>query len=111
MTLDNSHPPLNCYPISERRHWDVVRGRRFDAILPVPPGKSLAAGDCILFEIAHSGNVRRGSDSVRVLLTAVADLGTTDLATGRALFRVAWEPLGRTVTLDPIRKRVRRSRG
>jgi hypothetical protein len=109
MTLHNSQSYVNSYPISEQRLSDVERGRSCDAILPLPPGQPLAAGDSILFEIAHSAHAK-GGDSVRVILTAVTDLGTTDSATGRALLRVSWEPLGRSVTPDPTPKHVRRHR-
>jgi hypothetical protein len=90
---------LNIYPASEKTIWEVERGRSDSAILPMPAGRSLAAGDSLVFALAisHAGEELcyvRGGDSVRVLLTGVTNLGTTDPITGRALFRLSWEPLG-----------------
>jgi hypothetical protein len=90
---------VNLYPANEKLIWEVERGRRNDAVLPMPPGLSLTAGDSLVFALAywstdHEMCYSRGGDSVRVILTGVSDLGTTDPATGRALFRLSWEPLG-----------------
>jgi hypothetical protein len=107
---------MNTYPADEQRISEVERGRSCTAILPLPPGKSLGAGDSIVF--AHAAYSPTGQspcyvscgDSVRVMLTDVTDLGATDPATGQALFRLSWEPLGQFVTPDAIPKRVARSR-
>jgi hypothetical protein len=90
---------MNTYPADEQRISEVERGRSCNAVLPFPPGKSLCAGDSILFAQAYSPvgpepcYVKSG-DSVRVILTHVTDLGATDPATGHALFQLSWEPLG-----------------
>jgi hypothetical protein len=76
----------------------------------MPPGRSLSAGDSIVFALAYSPVGREasyvsGGDSIRVLLTDVADLETIDPATGEALFRLSWKPLGQGEPPDPIAKR------
>jgi len=74
----------------------------------LPPGKSLSVGDTILFALSHTraGHLPsyiKGGDSVLVSLTDVADLDETDPASGQALFRVSWKPLGRGNSLDTPR--------
>jgi hypothetical protein len=91
---------MNCYPADERRISEVERGRCWNAILPLPPGKSLSPGDSIIFALAcpdadHEPRYVSGGDSVRVVLTEVADLASNEPATGQALFRLSWAPLGR----------------
>ena len=105
---------MNSYPANDRLIWEVERGRSRDAILPMPPGRSLSAGDSIVFALAHSHPGQetcyvRGGDSVRVLLTDVTDLGTTDVATGQALYRLSWEPLGQEMPSVTTAKRVMKS--
>lgn len=106
---------MNTYPADEQRISDVERGRSCGAVVPLPPGKSLAAGDTILFalSLARAGQepryVERG-DSVLVLLTGVTDLGATDPVTGQALFQVHWEPLGQDRPLVATAKRAVKSR-
>ncbi len=107
---------MNSYPASEQRISEVERGRICNAILPMPAGKSLSAGDSINFDLAYSRAGQEtcyvnGGDSVRVLLTDVTDLGATDPATGEALFRLSWEPPGQSEPPDPIASRVVKSRG
>jgi hypothetical protein len=90
---------MNIYPADEQRISEVERGRSCYAILPVPPGKSLSAGDTLLFALAHSQpgqepSYVKGGDSVLVMLTDVTALDKTDPATGQALFQLNWEPLG-----------------
>ena len=90
---------MNTYPADERRISEVERGRSWNAILPLPPGKSLSPGDSIIFALASPDANREpcyvnGGDSVRVLLTDVTDLASNDPATGQALFRLSWAPLG-----------------
>jgi hypothetical protein len=90
---------MNIYPVDEQRISEVERGRTCQSILPLPADKPLAAGDSVLFALAHNptavepGYVK-GGDSVRVVLTGVTDLDATDPVTGQALFQVSWEPLG-----------------
>ena len=106
---------MNDYPANEQRISDVERGRITNAVLPMPPGRSLSAGDAIVFALAYSPAgqeacyVSRG-DSIRVSLTEVTDLGTVDPVTGEALFRLSWERLGQGEPSDPIAKREMRSR-
>jgi len=95
---------MNRYPADERRISEVERGRSWNAILPLPPGKSLSPGDSIIFALAAPDANREpcyvnGGDSVRVVLTDVTDLASNDPATGQALFRLSWEPPGQ----DPPR--------
>ena len=90
---------MNIYPANEQRISEVERGCCCNAVLPLPPGQSLRAGDPIVFAFAlcRAGQEPRyvsGGDSVRVLLTDVTDLRTTDPASGRALFQLSWEPPG-----------------
>jgi hypothetical protein len=97
-SIDGEESRVNCYPADEGMIWEVERGRRCDAVLPMPHGMSLTTGDSIVFALAYASTdnemcYARGGDSVRVKLTGVSDLGTTDPATGRALFRFSWEPL------------------
>jgi len=90
---------VNSYPASEQRISEVERGLVCNAVLPMPPAKTLSAGDSIVFALAHfpAGQetcyVKNG-DSVCVSLTEVIDLEATDPATGQALFRFSWQPLG-----------------
>jgi hypothetical protein len=96
---------VNSYPANEQRISDVERGRSCDAILPMPPGKTLSAGDHVLFALAYSQAGReacyvKGGDAVCVLLTDVTDLRATDPATGQSLFRLSWEPPGPSGSSD-----------
>jgi len=99
---------MNTYPADEQRIAEVERGRSWEAILPSPPGKSLAVGDTILFALSYCRagqfpSYIKGGDSVLVSLTDVADLDETDPASGHALFRVSWKPLGQGASLDTPR--------
>src|SRR5271157_5684947 len=77
----------------------------------MPRARTLSAGDSIVFAptYSHAGQepcyVERG-DSVCVSLTEVTDLGATDPATGQALFRLSWNPLGQSDSPSNIAKRV-----
>jgi hypothetical protein len=107
MAIPGSESHVNNYPANEQGISDVERGRISDAVLPMPPGKSLSAGDSILFSLAHSpasqgAGFVSGGDSIRVLLTEVTDLRTVDPATGEALFRLSWKSLGQGGAPDPI---------
>jgi len=90
---------MNMYPANEQRISEVERGRSCEAVVPLPPGGSLAVGDTVLFALSQSRagqqpSYVKGGDSVLVSLTNVADLDETDPATGHALFHLRWEPLG-----------------
>jgi hypothetical protein len=106
---------VNSYPASEQRISEVERGRICNAVLPMPAAKTLSAGDSIIFALAyfHPGQdpfyVKCG-DSVCVSLTEVIDLEATDPATGQALFRLSWKPLGQSDSPGTIAKRVVKSR-
>ena len=106
---------MNSYPASEQRISEVERGRICNAILPMPRAKTLAAGDSIIFALAYSHAGQETSyvkcgDSVSVLLTEVTDLGSTDPATGQALFRLSWNPLGQSGPSGKIASRAVKSR-
>ena len=103
---------MNIYPADERRIAEVERGRSCDAVVPLPPGGSLAAGDDVLFAFSQSRPGQRPSfvswgDSVLVSLIDVVALDETDPATGHALFRVRWKPLGQGGPIVPARRRAR----
>ena len=107
---------MNSYPASQQRISDVERGRICDAVLPMPGDKTLSAGDSIIFAQAYSiadadpRYVQHG-DSVCVSLTEVIDLEATDPATGQALFRFSWQPLGQSDPAGTSSKRAVKSRG
>jgi hypothetical protein len=106
---------VNTYPASEQRISEVERGLICKAILPMPGARTLSAGDSIVFALAYSYTgenicyVQNG-DSVCVSLTEVIDLEQTDPATGQALFRLSWKPLGQSDSPGTIAKRVVMSR-
>jgi hypothetical protein len=106
---------MNTYPADEQRIWDVERGRSCGAVVPLPPGGSLAAGDTILFALSESRagqqpSYVKGGDSVVVLLTGVTDLGAIDPITGQALIQLSWEPLGQHGPPVTVTKRAVKSR-
>jgi hypothetical protein len=89
------------FPADEQRISEVERGQTCRAIVPLPPGNALAAGDSILFALSSSRagqqpSYVKGGDSVLVCLTEVTDLEKTDPITGQALVELTWEPLGAT---------------
>jgi hypothetical protein len=103
---------MNTYPADEKRIAEVERGRSCDAVVPLPPGGSLAAGDAILFAISQSRPGQKPTfvswgDSVLVSLTDVVALDKTDPATGHALFHVHWKPLGQDRPTVPTARRAR----
>ncbi len=106
---------MKIYPASEQQISEVERGRNCEAIVPVPPGESLGAGDTVLFALSNSragqqpSYVKKG-DSVLVLLTGVTDLGRSDPLTGQSLVRLAWDPLGKDDSAAVSSKRVGKSR-
>ena len=66
----------------------------------VPSWQVPLSGDSIIFALASPDaddepRYVSAGDSVRVLLTGVTPLGDADPRTGRALFRLTWEPLGK----------------
>jgi len=81
----------------------------------MPADKTISAGDSIVFAHAHSDAGEDtcyvpSGDSVCVSLTEVIDLEATDPATGRALFRFSWQPLGQSSSPGTIGKRAVKSR-
>ena|SRR5689334_11438614 len=116
MAIPGLETRVNDYPANEQRISDVERGRITNAVLPMPPGRSLSAGDTIVFAVAHSPAGQEacyvsGGDSIRVSLTEVTALGAVDPATGEALFRLSWQRLGHGESRDPIARRDVNSRG
>jgi hypothetical protein len=82
----------------------------------MPPAKTLSVGDSILFTLAYLDASEKtcyvqNGDSVCVSLTDVTDLDKTDPATGQALFRLSWKPLGQSDSPGTIAKRVVKYRG
>ena len=81
----------------------------------MPVGKTLCAGDSIIFALVSSRGGKetrfvQDGDSVCVSLTQVTDLGATDPASGQALFRLSWKQLGQSDSSGTIVKRVGKSR-
>jgi len=114
-TIHGSELQVNSYTASEERIREVERGRICNAILPMPRATTLFPGDFITFALAHSHAGKepcyvRCGDSVRVLLTEVTDLGSIDPATGQALYRLSWTPLGQSDSPTNIVKRFVKSR-
>ena len=110
-----AEPQVNTYPASEQRISEIERGVICNAILPMPGARTLSADDSIIFALAyfHAGQdpfYVKNADSVCVSLTEVIDLGETDPATGQALFRLSWKPLGQSGSPGTIAKRVVMSR-
>ena len=108
-TIHDSEPQVNSYPASEQQISEVERGQICNAILPMPAGKTLSAGDSILFALAYFSAGQetcyvKSGDSVCVSLTDVTDLGAIDPATGKSLFRLSWKPPGQSEPPDPISK-------
>ena len=106
---------MNSYPASEQRISEVERGRICNLVLPMPHATTLLPGDFITFALAYFQAGRetcyvKCGDSVRVLLTEVTDLGSTDPATGQALYRFSWTPLGQSDSSTNIVKRSAKSR-
>jgi hypothetical protein len=112
--VQDSEYLVNSYPVSEQRISEVERGQSCNATLPIPPGKRPSAGEFVLFALAHmqaggEPHYVKDGDSVCVLLTDVTDLGTTDPATGQALFRLSWKPLGQNGSPETVAKRIVKS--
>jgi hypothetical protein len=106
---------MNTYPADEQRISDVERGRSCGAVVPLPLGGTLAAGDTVLFALSESRAGQppyyvSGGDSVLVQLTGVTDLGVEDPVTGQALFQLIWEPLGQNVPPVTVAKRAGKPR-
>ena len=81
----------------------------------MPRATTLFPGDVINFALANSHAGKETSyvkygDSVSVLLTEVTYLGSNDPATGQALFRLSWNPLGQRNSPGTTAKRVVKSR-
>jgi hypothetical protein len=96
----------NCHPADEQRISEIERGLSCEAVVPLPPGGSLTAGDPLLFALSHSRagqqpSYVKGGDSVQVSLTGVVDTGRVDPATGQALVRITWGPPGHSSTPAP----------
>src|SRR3981081_4592367 len=105
---------MNTYPADEQRISDVERGRSWGAVVSLPTGGSLAAGDTVLFPLSQSRAGQapcyvKGGDSVLVSLTGVTDLGAKDPSTGQALVQLSWEPLGRNGPPVTVTKRAVKS--
>lgn len=92
---------MNIFPADEQRLSDVERGRSSWAVVALPDGGSLAVGEAILFALSESRagqqpSFVKGGDSVMVVLSGVTPLEDSDPLSGQPLFRLTWEPLGKT---------------
>ena len=90
---------MNTYPADEQRISEVERGRSCRAVVPVPHGESLSAGDTVLFALWHARPGQqpayvKGGDSVLVCLTDVTELGRMDPDSGQPLVQLTWKPPG-----------------
>ncbi len=90
---------MTTFPAGEERISEVERGRSCRAIVPLPHGETISAGDSVLFVLSVSRRglppaYVKGGDSILVCLTDVTDLGTLDPATGLPLVQLTWKPLG-----------------
>ena len=101
---------MNTYPADEQWISEVERGFRRQAIVPLPCGETISAGDCVLFALSLSrpgeptSYVSRG-DSVQVCLTDVTNLGTIDPASAQPLVQLTWKPPGQTNPLVSVARR------
>lgn len=107
--------PMNCYPASEQRISEIERGRSCNAVVALPTGGLLTAGDSILFALSNSRagqqpSFVKGGDSVLVLLTSVTNLESIDPITGQSLVELSWDPLGQTLPTPSATKRVAKRR-
>ena len=89
---------MHTYPADEELIAAVERGLSCEAVVPLPPGGSVVAGDTVLFALCRShakqsASFVPGGDSVLVAITSVTDLGTADPGTGQPLVRLAWDRL------------------
>jgi hypothetical protein len=98
---------MNVYPADEQRIAEVERGRSCRAIVPLPDGETIAAGDTVRFALSRARPGQppvyvQGGDSVLVCLTDVTDLGRLDPASGQALVELTWKPPGQGNTPAPV---------
>jgi hypothetical protein len=104
-TISGEKPLMTTFPAGEQRISEVERGRSCRAIVSLPHGETISAGDTVLFALSHARPgqppeyVERG-DSVLVVLTDVFDLGTADSASGQPLVQLTWKPLGQVGSKD-----------
>jgi hypothetical protein len=101
---------MKTYPANEKRISEVERGRSCRAIVPLPHGETISAGDTVLFALSHARPGQqpayvKGGDSVLVCLTDVTDLGRIDPGSGQALVQLTWKPLGQGDPPASIAKR------
>lgn len=101
---------MKTFPADDMRISEVERGRSCRAVVPLPHGEAISAGDCVLFALsqARSGQPPAyvpGGDSVLVCLTEVTDLGRTDPASGHPLVELTWKPLGQGNSSASIARR------
>jgi len=106
---------MTIYPADEQKISEVERGRSCEAVVSVPSGGSLVAGDTVLFALSQSRAGQqpcyvKGGDSVLVVLTGVTDLRAADPLTGQALVRLSWDPLGQVGAHVSAPKRVGKTR-
>ena len=109
---------MKTFPADEQRISEVERGRSCRAIVPLPHGEAISAGDSVLFALSHGRPGQppayvQGGDAVLVCLTEVTDLGRIDPASGHALVQLTWKPLGQGVPPASVARRAIRpgSRG
>jgi hypothetical protein len=101
---------MNTFPADEQRISEVERGCSSQAIVPLPQGNTIAAGDNVLFALSHPRAGQRssyvkGGDSALVCLTDVTVLGKSDPASGLPLVQLTRKPLGQGTPLAAVAKR------
>jgi len=110
IAIPGAEPLMTTFPAGEQRISEVERGRSCRAIVSLPDGDTVSAGDSVLFALSHARPGQqpayvKGGDSVLVCLTDVFDLGKIDPASGQPLVQLTWKPLGQVIAPAVVPKR------
>ncbi len=106
---------MKTFPANDLRISEVERGRSCRAVVPLPHGEAISAGDSVLFALSQARPGQppayvQGGDSVLVCLTDVTDLGQIDPASGHPLVQLEWKPLGQSDAPASVARRAVRPR-